>query len=154
MVEDTFRISLAGAQEKTALLFRDGVWYRPTHTTPTTHILKLPMGINPHGIDLSTSVENEWLCAQVVQAYGVPVAKCWMETFDEHKTLIVERFDRRLAWDASWYLRLPQEDCCQATATPPALKYESDGGPGIRTIMELLLGSEEAVEDRRDFLRT
>src|SRR6266436_5001344 len=46
-IEDTFRISLAGAQEKTALLFRDGVWQRPTHTTPTTHILKLPLGLNP-----------------------------------------------------------------------------------------------------------
>src|SRR5271165_36300 len=30
--DDTFRISLAGAQEKTALLFRDGAWYRPTAT--------------------------------------------------------------------------------------------------------------------------
>jgi serine/threonine-protein kinase HipA len=49
---------------------------------------------------------------------------------------------------------LPQEDFCQVTATSPALKYESDGGPGIRTIMELLLGSEQAAEDRRDFIRT
>ncbi|HWQ93679.1 MAG TPA: HipA N-terminal domain-containing protein, partial [Clostridia bacterium] len=65
-LEKPFRISLAGAQEKTALLFRDGVWHRPTHATPTTHILKLPLGANPQGIDLSTSVENEWLCSEVV----------------------------------------------------------------------------------------
>ena len=51
-------------------------------------------------------------------------------------------------------MRLPQEDFCQATATPPALKYESDGGPGIERIMEMLLGSERAAEDRRDFMRT
>jgi serine/threonine-protein kinase HipA len=153
-LEETFRISLAGAQEKTALLFRDGVWHRPTHATPTTHILKLPLGANPQGIDLSTSVENEWLCSEVVRAYGIPVAKCWIETFAEQKALVVERFDRRLASDGSWYLRLPQEDLCQATATAPGLKYESDGGPGIRAIMELLLGSDQAAGDRRDFMRT
>lgn len=153
-VEDSFRISLAGAQEKTALLLRDGVWHRPTWTTPTTHILKLPLGVNPQGIDLSTSVENEWLCSEIVRAYGIEVAKCWIDAFGEHKTLVIERFDRRLASDGSWYLRLPQEDFCQATGTPPGLKYESDGGPGIPGIMELLLGSENSTRDRRDFMRT
>jgi len=152
--EDAFRISLAGAQEKTALLWHKGTWLRPTHATPTTHILKLPMGINTQGIDLSTSVENEWLCAQIAQQYDIEVAKCRMETFGQYKTLVVERFDRKLAPERTWYLRLPQEDFCQATATPPALKYESDGGPGIGVLMDLLLGSERAVEDRRDFMRT
>jgi serine/threonine-protein kinase HipA len=51
-------------------------------------------------------------------------------------------------------MRLPQEDFCQATATAPGLKYESDGGPGMERITELLLGSEKAAEDRRDFMRT
>jgi serine/threonine-protein kinase HipA len=77
-----------------------------------------------------------------------------METFGEHRTLVIERFDRRLAPGGKWFLRLPQEDLCQATATPPGLKYQSDGGPGIRAIMDLLLGSEQATEDRRDFMRT
>jgi serine/threonine-protein kinase HipA len=152
--EDAFRISLAGAQEKTALLWHEGQWHRPTGTTPTTHILKLPIGVSPHGIDLSTSVENEWLCAQIVRAYGIEVAACRMETFGAFKTLIVERFDRRLSDDRRWWLRLPQEDFCQATGTPPALKYENEGGPGIRKIMDLLLGSEQSTSDRRDFIRT
>lgn len=152
--DDTFRISLAGAQEKTALLFQEGAWYRPTGATPTTHILKLPLGVSPEGIDLSTSVENEWLCSEIIRAYGIDVARCWVESFDEYKTLVVERFDRRLAAGEKWYLRLPQEDFCQATGTSPGLKYESDGGPGINTIMDLLLGSEQPAEDRRDFMRT
>lgn len=149
-----FRISLAGAQEKTALLYRDGAWQRPTQTTPTTHILKLPLGVSPQGIDLSSSVENEWLCSQIAKAYGLPVANCWIEVFADYKVLVVERFDRRLASGRNWYLRLPQEDFCQATATSPGLKYENDGGPGISKIMELLLGSEQAEQDRRDFMRT
>jgi serine/threonine-protein kinase HipA len=49
---------------------------------------------------------------------------------------------------------LPQEDFCQATGTPPALKYENDGGPGIRAIMDLLLGAQNPAEDRLDFMRT
>ena len=151
---EDFRISLAGAQEKTALLWHDGAWHSPIGSTPTTHILKLPIGSNPLGVDLSTSLENEWLCAQIVAAYGIPVAGCRMETFGEQKVLVVERFDRRLAQDGKWILRLPQEDFCQATATPAALKYESDGGPGIPRIMELLLGSDRSTEDRRDFMRT
>jgi serine/threonine-protein kinase HipA len=152
--DDTFRISLAGAQEKTALLFRDGKWHRPTQATPTTHILKLPLGVSPQGIDLSTSVENEWLCSEIVRAYEIETAKCRMETFGEFKVLVVERFDRRLAVGGKWYLRLPQEDFCQATGTSPGLKYENDGGPGIAKVMELLLGSEQAEQDRRDFMRT
>jgi serine/threonine-protein kinase HipA len=152
--DDPFRISLAGAQEKMALLFRDGVWHRPTGTTPTTHILKLPLGISPQGIDLSSSVENEWLCSEVVRAYGLDVARCGMETFGQYQVLVVERFDRRPAARGQWYLRLPQEDFCQATATPPGLKYESDGGPGIAKVMNLLLGSEQSEKDRRDFMRT
>jgi serine/threonine-protein kinase HipA len=151
---DDFRISLAGAQEKTALLWHKNAWYRPTGSTPTTHILKLPIGGNPQGIDLSTSVENEWLCAQIVAAFRIPVAQCRIEKFGEQPALAVERFDRRMAADGKWFMRLPQEDFCQATATPSALKYESDGGPGIERIMELLLGSEKAAEDRRDFMRT
>ncbi len=110
--------------------------------------------MNPQGIDLSTSVENEWLCSEIIRAYDIEVAQCRIEIFGDYKTLVVERFDRRLAGDGKWYLRLPQEDLCQATATSPGLKYESDGGPGISAIMELLLGSEQAANDRREFMRT
>jgi serine/threonine-protein kinase HipA len=152
--DDSFRISIAGAQEKTALLWHNGEWLLPTGATPTTHILKLPIGTNGSGIDLSTSVENEWLCAQIAGQFEIPVAKCRMETFGEQKALVVDRFDRKLAKDEQWYLRLPQEDFCQATGKSPDEKYESDGGPGIDAIMEILRNSEDAAEDQTDFMRT
>ena len=41
--EQDFRISIAGAQEKTALLHHGGKWLKPLGATPTTHILKLPL---------------------------------------------------------------------------------------------------------------
>ena len=152
--DDSFRISIAGAQEKTALLWHNGGWLQPSGATPTTHILKLPIGTNAPGIDLSTSVENEWLCAQITEQFGIQVAKCRMETFGEQKALVVDRFDRKLARDEKWYLRLPQEDFCQATGKSPDEKYESEGGPGIDAIMEILQNSERAAEDQMDFMRT
>ncbi len=148
-----FRISVAGAQEKTGLLWHEGKWHRPTGSTPTTHLLKLPIGEVPSGLDLSTSVENEWLCGRILAAYGVPVARSEIASFGQFKTLVVERFDRRPAPDGSWWLRLPQEDFCQATGTAPAAKYESEGGPGIERILEILRGSDQPDADRLRFLR-
>jgi serine/threonine-protein kinase HipA len=149
-----FRISLAGAQEKTALLWHEGGWQRPLGSTPTTHIFKLPLGrVGNFQGDLTTSVENEWLCSRIVAAFGLPIARTEIGLFEDQKALIVERFDRRLASDGSHWLRLPQEDLCQALDVPPSLKYEADGGPGVRPIMDLLLGSRLAEQDRRMFLK-
>jgi serine/threonine-protein kinase HipA len=148
-----FRISLAGAQEKTALLLLDNRWCSPLGVTPTSHIFKLPIGRIAHsGMDLSDSVENELLCHLILKAYGLPVAGAEIMTFDGVKVLVVERFDRRWAEDGSWLIRLPQEDMCQALGVPPALKYESDGGPGSERIMNLLLGSAEGLRDRKMFM--
>lgn len=152
--DDDFRISIAGAQEKSALLFHNGRWHRPAGTTPTTHILKLPLGrVGNMQADLSTSVENEWICRQIVHEFGIPVANCQIADFADQHVLIVERFDRRLSKDKTWWIRLPQEDMCQATGTPSAAKYESEGGPGITEISKLLLGSRNAIEDRRNFFK-
>lgn len=149
------RLSIAGAQEKTALLWHQGQWHRPTGNTPTTHIVKLPMGlVGNMQADMRTSVENEWLCSHIMRAFGLPTASCTIETFDGMKALVVERFDRRRAQDGSWIVRLPQEDFCQATGTSPLQKYQSDGGPGITQIMDILLGSTQAEIDRARFFKT
>ena len=152
--DDDFRISIAGAQEKTALSWIDGRWCLPHGSTPTTHILKLPMGlVGNMKLDLSHSIENEWLCSRILAAYGLPVAECEPLQFEDMKVLSVRRFDR--AWldgpSGRWLARLPQEDFCQATGTPAALKYESDGGPGIERVMGLLATSESPQRDRRIF---
>jgi serine/threonine-protein kinase HipA len=150
-----FRISLAGAQEKTALLWHNGQWQRPKGPTPTTHIFKLPIGKIEHsGIDLSGSVENEWLCMEILRGFGLPVPVVNIERFEDIKVLVVERFDRVLAEDKSWIIRQPVEDMCQAKGVAPALKYESDGGPGIASIMELLKSSIHPADDRRQFMQT
>lgn len=151
--ENDFRISLAGAQEKTALLFHQGRWRRPLGATPTTHILKLPLGLIGHlQMDMQGSVENEWLCSRLLQKMGLPVARCEILDFGRRKVLAVERFDRRLQ-TAGWIARLPQEDFCQALGLPSTKKYESDGGPGMREILRVLDASLTPLEDKRAFIK-
>lgn len=151
--DDDFRISLAGAQEKTAFTFHGERWCRPHGSTPTTHIFKLPLGLVGNlQADMRTSVENEWLCAQILAGFGLPVAPCEIARFGNQKVLIVERFDRKLASSGEYWLRLPQEDFCQATGLPPNLKYEADGGPGLLDIARILQNSEARDEDLRTLL--
>lgn len=150
--ENEFRISVAGAQEKTALLFRDGQWILPEGTTPTTHILKPAIGRLPNGMDLTDSVANEHFCLRLLEAFGLPAAKTQIITFGDVQTLVVERFDRRWGRDGR-LIRLPQEDCCQALSIPPTRKYQADGGPGIVEITKLLQASDEPLRDQLAFFK-
>lgn len=146
--DDAFRISIAGAQEKTALLRWEGRWYRPLGTTPTTHILKPQIGALPNGIDLSNSVENEHLCLTFLGELGLPVADTRIEHFGDRPVLVIERFDRFRARDGR-LLRRPQEDMCQALGVAPTRKYEDHGGPGVADILRLLAASDRPDVDRR-----
>lgn len=164
--EDDFRISIAGAQEKTALLRMRGKWYRPHGATPTTHILKLPLGlVGNMRADMTDSVENEWLCARIMSGLGFEMAPTEMATFGDTKALVVTRFDRR--WqgvaagaemkarfkppEGAWIARLPQEDFCQALGVAPDRKYQSDGGPSVQDCLRVLAAGEEADGDRATF---
>ena len=166
---DDLRISIAGAQEKTALLQMAGRWYRPDGATPTTHILKLPLGlVGNMRADMTDSVENEWLCGQLMNELGIATAETAMGTFGATKALVVTRFDRR--WqgvpvggerkprfkpsEGVWIARLPQEDFCQALGIAPEWKYENDGGPSARDCLGVLANSEHADEDRSTFALT
>lgn len=151
---EEFRISLAGAQDKTGLLWHNNQWYSPEGTTPTTHIIKLPIGkIDYNNIDLSNSVDNEWLCLKILGLYGLTVTGAERLTIGETHVLAVERFDRKLSSDKSWIMRLPQEDMCQALGFSSGKKYEADGGPGIPDIMKLLEKSDNSEQDQADFLK-
>ncbi|WP_020398767.1 type II toxin-antitoxin system HipA family toxin [Kordiimonas gwangyangensis] len=146
-----FRISLAGVQEKTALLWTNG-WQIPKGGTPTTHILKPQLGKLPNGLDMSDSVENEHFCLTLCAEFGLDVAGSQIIDFEDKRVLVVERFDRRHTKDGR-LLRLPQEDFCQALGVPATRKYNNEGGPGIGECLHLLGGSDYADEDRRHFLK-
>lgn len=151
--DEDFRISIAGAQEKTAYLRVEGEWAKPRGITPTSHIFKTPMGIlpGPDQIDLSDSVENELFCMTLAREIGMPAAHVEKITLLGQVVLSVERFDR--VWQGETLKRLPQEDICQSLGYPSAMKYQKLGGPGIAQIMELLRESDTPIEDRETFFR-
>lgn len=162
VVPDVLRISIAGAQEKSALLRLGGRWYAPRGATPTTHILKLPLGlIGNMRYDMRDSVENEWLCMHFLQALGLPTANTEVATFQddvsEEKVLVVERFDRQhvsaTASDPAWIVRLPQEDFCQATGRSSDDKYEAEGGPTMQECLGVLASGTNAGFDQATFAK-
>jgi serine/threonine-protein kinase HipA len=151
--EEPFRISIAGAQHKTAFLKLENQWAIPEGSTPTTHIFKPPIGKLPNGVDLTSSVANEWLCLALTRALGLSVASAQMHTFHSVPSLVVERFDRRWSSNRKRLHRIVQEDLCQALRVPSARKYESHGGPGLRVLMRFLDGSDHREEDRSTLMR-
>jgi serine/threonine-protein kinase HipA len=153
--DDEFRISVAGAQEKTALLRLNGQWLRPRGMTPTTHILKPQLGQIPTAdgiIDLSNSVENEHYCLRLMEGFGLKAAQSQIARFGERKVLVVERFDR--GWRGERLLRLPQEDFCQVMGVPSSRKYQSHGGPGAVDILKRLREADDPAADQAAFLKS
>jgi serine/threonine-protein kinase HipA len=150
------RFSLAGAQRKKALYLVNGKWYEPRGRTPTTHILKPPIP------GLAGQIKNEMFCVRLAPRLGLPAPSCWMEVFGDIHVVVIERYDRRrlsgrkvvpIDRSGGEVHRIHQEDCCQAVKVDPRNKYQSDGGPGMRAIMELLSGSGRPSEDRDRFMR-
>jgi serine/threonine-protein kinase HipA len=79
---------------------------------------------------------NEHLCLRAAQLAGLPAARTELLAGDRLEVLISHRYDR-VQSNGRWR-RLHQEDMCQALAVPPGKKYQSDGGPGVRDLAELL----------------
>jgi len=149
--EREFRISIAGAQEKTAFLWNDG-WCLPQGATPTTHIFKPQLGELPNGLDMTRSVENEHFCLTLCRELGLDAAESEILDFEDTRVLSIKRFDRMETKDGR-LLRIPQEDFCQALSVPSTLKYNNEGGPGIEQCLSLLKSSDYAEEDRLAFLK-
>jgi serine/threonine-protein kinase HipA len=126
----TGQFSLAGAQAKTALLYRDGRWGMPSGAVATTHILKPAVaGLDDHDL-------NEHLCLEAARTAGLTAAHSWVGTFQDKSAIIVERYDRII--EKAIVLRIHQEDVCQALGISPSAKYQRDGGPSPADIAALL----------------
>jgi len=132
----TGQFSLAGAQAKTALLYRDGRWGVPSGALATSHILKPAVpGFADHEI-------NEHLCLDAASHAGLVVARSRVARFGDERAIVVERYDRRRS--RGGVARIHQEDVCQALSVLPSRKYQSQGGPGPSEIVALLRRSMPA----------
>ncbi|MCA5894728.1 type II toxin-antitoxin system HipA family toxin [Isoptericola sp. NEAU-Y5] len=134
------RFSLGGQQGKFALTRAvDGSWHQPTGRAASTHIFKIGVG------GLAHSDAAELVTMRAARTLGLSVAGVEAAWFEDQPAVVVERFDRLAAADGS-VRRLHQEDLCQALGLWRSAKYESDGGPGVRTIATAVARSV----DRRD----
>ena len=134
------RWSLAGAQPKIAL-FREptsGRFGIPRDSTPTTVIVKPAIaGYARHHV-------NEALCQRAASEAGLLAAESEVLQVGDVQVLISTRYDR--LYDGSAWHRVHQEDMCQALSVHPTLKYQSDGGPAVGDIADLL--GRLPIEDR------
>lgn len=128
------RFSLAGAQAKVALLYDDARWGLPSGRTPTTHILKPAIaGLDDHDL-------NEHLCLLAARLAGLRAARTQVVSFGDERAIVVERYDRVKRGDE--WLRVHQEDMCQALGVGPDKKYQADGGPSPLQIANVLRRSD------------
>jgi serine/threonine-protein kinase HipA len=152
--EEGFRISLAGAQSKLALVVgMDGRMGLPVGSTPSTHILK-PQSAAMTGSGRAAfpwMVENEAFCLRLAANAGFTSANASLLHVRGVRLLLVERFDRELS-ETGRAGRLHQEDLCQALGIPPSRKYESDGGPSLNAVVTLLRGISTEPSDALEFL--
>jgi serine/threonine-protein kinase HipA len=128
---DGLRLSLAGAQDKLPVVFDGDRIGLPRDGEASTHILK------PAIATVEGSVINEAFCMALGQAMELQVADTEILTVVDREVLLVRRYDRRRS-DGDRWLRLHQEDFCQALRIPPELKYQNEGGPDLKACFGLV----------------
>lgn len=140
------RISLSGAQDKTSIaLDDDDTPMLPVGYSPSTHILK-PDIERIRGIFASAA--NETIVMGTARRAGLNVADTFYEPLS--KSCLIARFDR-VGRPPAKLERLVQYDFCQLSATRASVKYEAEGGPGLRRCAEIIRAesAQPAVDLRR-----
>jgi len=135
--EEGVRISLVGAQRKTALavLNEDGCpklglpgprdrLAIPKNGAPSTVILK------PDNPALPGVLENEAYCLRLAKLVGLEAVDCTITETTEGKALVVARYDRQMG-SAGSINRLHQEDFAQANGILLGRKYEHGKVAGL-----------------------
>ncbi|MGY2290104.1 HipA domain-containing protein [Pseudomonas sp. SDO528_S397] len=112
------KMSLAGAQHKMAVIYRDGQLFEPIGSEPSTHILKP----DHPGEAWAHSVINEWFVMTLAKRVGLPVPAVH-RLYVPQPVYLIERFDRKEAQEG--WQRLHCIDACQLDDLSRAFKYSA-----------------------------
>lgn len=123
-------MSLAGAQHKLAVIYKDGALFEPDGPTASTHILK-PQ--HPDKDSYPSSVVNEYLTMRVARAAGLDVPQVH-RMFCPEPVYIIERFDR-VHNATNGVDRLHVIDACQLLNTDRVFKYSA---ANVETLLKLV----------------
>ena len=125
------RLSLAGAQHKTAVLrFEDGTLAVPMGATASTHILKIPHADWPGLVTL------EALAMRALKAAHLDAADVAIVRHSGAPCLLITRYDR--THNGVVADRIHQEDICQALGFAPEHKYAEHNGPTLTDVFNLV----------------
>lgn len=125
------RLSLAGAQSKLPVVYKNERVSLPTAGEPTTHIIKPPIS------RFEGTTENEAFCMRLADVIGLSVAPVSILNVGKKPCLLVERYDRATN-DVGETRRLHQEDFAQALGFTSDRKYTADGGPRLNDCFDLV----------------
>lgn len=119
------RFSLAGAQDKFPIIYKNKKIFLPLNGEPTTHILKPYVLYHKDTLD---SPYNEYFCMKLAKTVGLNIPNVTLIE-GPYPLYLVERFDRAIV--NSEVVRIHQQDFCQAQGITSRKKYEEDGGPTL-----------------------
>ncbi|MBE4029972.1 serine/threonine protein kinase HipA [Vibrio parahaemolyticus] len=150
-----YRPCISGTQRKTTLTRLNGKWYVPQGKSISSHIIKYPMDTIAQSnsvLDMSSSVENEFICNQIAKELGFNVPNIEIITAESGaKALAVKRFDR--CFGDGVVTRRHQEDFCQIFGVPEHLKYQSENNLGVSKIVDVLSLSAQSKTNNHNFFK-
>lgn len=137
----TGKFSLAGAQAKIALHRTADGWSEPSGSIPSTHIIKPAVA----AMDDQDLVEHVTL--RTAAALNLRAARSTIEEFDDERAVVVERYDRYQDPRTHRWLRIHQEDMCQALGVWAGHQYQAQGGPGADAVANLISEHSTAADN-------
>lgn len=144
--EKNIRLSLAGAQRKLPIIYKEREFFLSHGDIPTTHIIKPPID------DIDHSVENEFFCLKLAASIGLPVVDADLIDIQDQKILLIKRYDRIIESEKT--IRIHQEDLCQAMNVASENKYQRDGGAGFVDLFSVIRNySISPILDIRNVVR-
>ncbi|EID0062744.1 HipA domain-containing protein [Vibrio sp. V39_P1S14PM300] len=150
-----YRPCISGTQRKTTLTRLNGKWYVPQEKSLSSHIIKFPMDVIAQSnsvLDMSGSVENEFICTQIAKELGFKVPDIEIITAESGaKALAVKRFDR--CFGDGVVTRRHQEDFCQILGVPEHQKYQSENNLSVSKIVDVLSLSAQSKANNHDFFK-
>lgn len=140
------RLSLAGAQEKLAIIYDDSGIALPLGSAISTHIVK------PDLVKFPDIIYNEELCMQLAQLIGLQTADAQIKFANTTPYLLIKRYDRMQSGHTDKPIeRIHQEDFCQALGIISDRKYQREGGPSLANCFNLI--RETSVVPSTDLLQ-